>query len=180
MPWAKIVDIPFWQFQHWTLFHDQSAPPACRCARARSTLPPCVIHHRLTLMDLNRCTNVHVASSMYVEIRGPPMCTRAQCTTTPQVVHHRIANLNCISAPNFASLGQSFPKVKLFMHYAPYHKMTCTMELRSSNSISVPNLVSIVQNCLEPEDPSRIKFSGHCARSLHPIRTLLTKTYRLR
>ena len=57
--------------------------------------------------------------------------------------------------------------------------MTYTIELRSLNSISVPNLVSIAQNFLEPEDPSRINFSGPGARSLHTTRTVTTKTYRL-
>ena len=51
--------------------------------------------------------------------------------------------------------------------------------LRSLNSISVPNLVSIDQNFLEPEDPSQINFSGPDARSLHPPGTVTTKTYRL-
>ena len=37
--------------------------------------------------------------------------------------------------------------------------MQCTIELRTLNSISVPKLVSLVQNFLEPEDPSRKKFS---------------------
>ena len=54
------------------------------------------------------------------------------------------------------------------VHYAPHHEMACTIELRSLNSISVPNLVSIAQNFLEPEDPSRIKFSGPGARSCTP------------
>ena len=45
LPWAKIVDIPFWQFQHWTLFADKGAFPVRTCAPARCTPPPCVIHH---------------------------------------------------------------------------------------------------------------------------------------
>ena len=53
------------------------------------------------------------------------------------------------------------------VHYAPHHEMACTIELRSLNSISVPNLVSISQSFLEPEDPSRIKISGHGARSMY-------------
>ena len=57
--------------------------------------------------------------------------------------------------------------------------MTHTIELRSLNSINVPNLVSIAKNFLEPEDPSRINFSGVVARSLHPTRTATTKTYML-
>ena len=98
-------------------------------------------------------------------------------------------SLNCISMPSFASLDQSFPKVKvpthihcaraLHVHYVPYHEMTCTIELRSLNSISVPNLVSIGQNFLEPEDPSQINFSGPGARSLHLKGTVTTKAYML-
>ena len=65
------------------------------------------------------------------------------------------------------------------MHHAPCHEMTHTIELRSLNSINVPNLVSIAKNFLEPEDPSRINFSGVVARSLHPTRTATTKTYML-
>ena len=53
------------------------------------------------------------------------------------------------------------------VHYAPHHEMACTIELRSLNSISVPNLVSISQSFLQPEDHSRIKISGHGARSLY-------------
>ena len=65
----------------------------------------------------------------------------------------------------------------LHVHYAPYHEMACTIEIHSSNSISVPNLVSIAQNFLEPEDPSRIKFNGASARRLHPAGTVTTKAY---
>ena len=57
--------------------------------------------------------------------------------------------------------------------------MAYTIELRLLNSVSVPNLVSIAQNFLEPEEPSQINLSGHGARSLHPTRTVTTKTYRL-
>ena len=39
------------------------------------------------------------------------------------------------------------------VHYAPHHEMACTIEVRSLNCISVPNLVSISQSFLEPEDP---------------------------
>ena len=53
------------------------------------------------------------------------------------------------------------------VHYATHHEMACTIEVRSLNSISVPNLVSISQSFLEPEDPSRIKISGLGARSLY-------------
>ena len=53
--------------------------------------------------------------------------------------------------------------------------MACTIEIYSLNSISVPNLVSIAQNFREPEDPSRIKFSGAGARRLYPTGTVTTK-----
>ena len=56
--------------------------------------PPYVIDYRITLIELYRCTNFHVASSNNLEISGLVSCTcaaRAQCTTTPQVMHHRIA-----------------------------------------------------------------------------------------
>ena len=61
------------------------------------------------------------------------------------------------------------------VHYAPHHQMACTIELRSLNSISVPNLVSIAQSFLKLEDPSQINLSGPGARSLHPTETLITK-----
>ena len=54
------------------------------------------------------------------------------------------------------------------VHYAPHFEMACTIELRSLNSTDVPNLVPIAQNFPEPEDPSRINFSGPGTRSLHP------------
>ena len=61
------------------------------------------------------------------------------------------------------------------VHYAPHHQMVCTIELRSLNSISVPNLVSIAQSFLKPEDPSQINLSGPGARSLHRTRTVTKK-----
>ena len=53
--------------------------------------------------------------------------------------------------------------------------MACTIELRSLNSISVPNLVSKAQRFLKTEDPSQINLSGPGARSLHRTRTVTTK-----
>ena len=67
----------------------------------------------------------------------------------------------------------------MHVHYATHHQMQCTIELRTLNFISVPNLVSLDQNFLEPEDPSRIKFFRPCACTLHPTRTATGKTYRL-
>ena len=55
--------------------------------------------------------------------------------------------------------------------------MACTIELRLLNFISEPNFVSIVQHFLEPEDPSRIKFSGASACRLHPAGTVTTKAH---
>ena len=65
------------------------------------------------------------------------------------------------------------------VHYAPYHQMACTIELRSLNSISVPNLVSIALSFLKPEDPFQINFSVPGARNLHPTGTVTTKGYML-
>ena len=67
----------------------------------------------------------------------------------------------------------------MYVHYATHHQMQCTIELRTLNFISVPNFVSLAQNFLEPEDPTRIKFSGPGARTLHPTRTATGKAYRL-
>ena len=39
------------------------------------------------------------------------------------------------------------------VHNAPHPEVACITELRSLNSISVPNVVSIAQNFLEPEEP---------------------------
>ena len=61
------------------------------------------------------------------------------------------------------------------VHYVPYHEMACTIELRSPNSISVPNLVAISQNFLNPEDPSQMNFAGPGTRSLHRTGTVTTK-----
>ena len=61
----------------------------------------------------------------------------------------------------------------------PALRITNTIELRSLNSFSVPNLVSIAQSFLKPEDPSRINLSGPGARTLHRTRTVTTKTYGL-
>ena len=44
------------------------------------------------------------------------------------------------------------------MDSAPHHQMECTIELRSLNSISVPNLVSIAESFLKPKDPGQKVF----------------------
>ena len=109
------------------------------------------------LTEINHCPNFHIAArSKFPELRGPTAYTyiaRALCTATTQ--RARAYHVHC----------------------ALCHETTCIIELRSLNSISVPNLVSISKNFLEPEDPSRINFSGLVARSLHPTRTATTKTY---
>ena len=64
-------------------------------------------------MELNRCTNFHVASSKYLEIRGLPTCTcvaHAQCTTTPQVMHHRIALVERYQCTKFRVASSKFPE----------------------------------------------------------------------
>ena len=151
-----------------------------------------VIRHRITLMELCRCTNFHVACSKYLEVRGLPTCTcvaRAQCTTRPQVMYQRIALVKRFQCTKFRSLAQSFPKVKVPMHmhsarsmhvhYVPHHQMTYNIELFSLKSISVPNLVSIAQIFLEPADPCQINSSGPGTRRLHPTETVTTETHRL-
>ena len=65
-------------------------------------------------MELDRCINFHVASSKYLEIRGPLACTcvaRAQCTTTPQVMHHRIALVELHQCTKFRVASSKFPEV---------------------------------------------------------------------
>ena len=49
----------------------------------------------------------------------------------------------------------------------------------SLNSISVPNLVSLAQNFLAPENPTSQKCSAPGACSLHPTGTATTKAHRL-
>ena len=67
----------------------------------------------------------------------------------------------------------------MHVHYATYRQMQCTIELRTLNSINVPNLVSPAQNFLEPEDPSRIIVFRPDACSLHPTKMATRKEYRL-
>ena len=120
---------------------------------------------------------------------------RAQCTTTFQVMHHRRALVELYQCTKFRVTPPTFPEVKMplyicamcmcnvhsaraiHVHCATHHQMQCTIELRTLNSINVPNLVSLAQNFLEPEGPSRMKFFGPGARSLHPTRTAIRKAY---
>ena len=117
---------------------------------------------------------------------------RRTCTIhTPQ--HSKLCTIeehssNCISVlTKFCVTLPKFPEVKMPMfvhcamhvHYATHHQMQRTIELRTLNFINVPKLVSLAQNFLEPENPSRIKFLGPGACSLHPTRTTTRKVYRL-
>ena len=56
------------------------------------------------------------------------------------------------------TLLELYQCTKLHVHYVPNHQMQCTIELHTLNSISVPNLVSLAQNFLEPKDPSNEVF----------------------
>ena len=88
-----------------------------------------VMHHRRPLVELYQCTKFRVAPSKFPEVKMPMQC---MCSVhTARAMH---------------------------VHYATYHQMQCTIELRTLNSINVPNLVSLAQNVLEPENPSRIVF----------------------
>ena len=95
------------------------------CARARCTPPSYVVHHRITLMELYRCTNFHVACSKYLEVRGLPTCTcvaRAQCTTRPQIMYQRITLVKLFQCTKFRVASSKFPKSKGAYAYA---KCTC-------------------------------------------------------
>ena len=103
-------------------------------------------------------------------------CT-CTCTTTPQILHHRIALVELHRCTKFRVARSKFPEDR--GTYAPYHEMACTIKIYSLNSISVPNLVSIAQSFLKPEDPMSKKFSASGACSLHPTGTATTKAHRL-
>ena len=81
----------------------------------------CVIRHRITLMELDRCINFHVASSKFPEMRGSLACTcvaRAQCTTTPKVVHHRIVLVELYQGTKFRVASSKFPESESTCAYA--------------------------------------------------------------
>ena len=164
------------------LFSRQRCLSSCTCACARCTPPSCVVQHQLTLMELNHCPNFHIARSKFPEIRGLSYCARvarAQCTITPVDMHHGIALVELYQCTRFRVASSKVPESEdaYAVHCAPCNEITCTIESRSLNSISVPNLVSIVQSFLKPEDPSQINFSGPGARSLHLTGTVTTKVY---
>ena len=121
MPWAKIVDIPFWQFQHSTLFHDNGAFPVCTYALARCIPTPSNIRYRFLLRELNHCPNFHIAMSKILEIRGRAYCTRvahAQCIITPLVMHQRIAFVEPYQYAKFCVASSKFPESKVAYAYA--------------------------------------------------------------
>ena len=144
-----------------------------------------------------RTTILHPYALCYFPESESLQHARVQCTTTCQVMHHRraIVELSINQCTKFRVTPPKFPEVKkivyclcmcnvhsaraMLMHYATHHQMQHTVELRTLNFISVPNLVSLAQNFLEPEDPSRIKFFGPGACALHPTRTATGKAYRL-
>ena len=77
--------------------------------------------HRITLIELYRCINFHVATLKYLEIRGLPACTcvaRAQCTTTPQVMHQRIALVELYQCTKFRVASSKFPESESACAYA--------------------------------------------------------------
>ena len=85
----------------------------------------CVVHHRITLMELYRCTkNFHVSCSKFLEVRGHPMCNCARALhvhIAPQHPKSFIIEkyaLNCISVPNFVSLASKFPEGESAYAYA--------------------------------------------------------------
>ena len=162
----------------------------CTCAHARCIPPSYVIHHRIALIELYRCTNFHVACSNYLEVRGLPTCTcvaRAQCTTRPQVMHQRITLVKLFQCTKFRVAGSRFFENKGAYAYA--YKCTCIARALCTPSpkgmhhritlIDFHKCTKFGEHFLEPEDPSQINFSGPGARSLHPTRTVTTKTYRL-
>ena len=69
-------------------------------------------------------------------------------------MHQRKALVELYQYAKFCVASSKFPESKgalpmhMHVHYVPYHEMTCTIELRSLNSISVPNLVSIGEHFL--------------------------------
>ena len=100
-----------------------------------------VMHHLRALVELHQCTNFRVAPSKFPEVKKRCLLPMyVQCA----IVHSARA---------------------MHMHYATHHQMQCTIELRTLNFISVPNLVLLAQNFLEPEDGITV----HMLRSTFPI-----------
>ena len=120
--------------QYWTYFHGKGALQVSTGARARCTPPPCVVHHRILLMELNHCPNFHIARSKFPEIRGLAYCTRvarARCTITPLVMHHRIALVELYQCTNFR-----FPSSKFSESEGANANAQCTCIARALCSLS--------------------------------------------
>ena len=138
------------------------------CPRSPCTPPPSNIGYRYILTERNHCPNLHIARSNFPKIRGLAACTciaRALCTATTQVMHHRMALVELYQCTKFHVASSKVPESEgayvcaMFTCIAPHHETTGTIELPSFNSNSVPNLVSIAQSFLKPEDPSQINLS---------------------
>ena len=97
------------------LFSRLRCPSAYACAYAQFTSPPCVVHHRIALLELNHCPNFCIARLKFPEIRGLTYCTRVACA-------------ECTSAPSFSFRAESFPKAKvpMQMHSARAARALCT------------------------------------------------------
>ena len=156
------------------------------CSPVNSTLhrhditrfPPAVRSWRRAKIVDNLCEVYHFAPFCLVhfpEIRGFAACTCiAQCTTF-QVMHYRRALVELYyQCTKFRVAPSKFPESK-----GAYATQSNAIVLRTMNAINVPNLVSLAQNFLELEDPSRIKFFGPGAFNLHRTRTATGKAYRL-
>ena len=73
-----------------------------------------VIRHRITHMELDRCINFHVASSKYLEIRGPHRARALHVHmhyNTPNV-HHRIALVELHRCTKFRVALSKFPEYR--------------------------------------------------------------------
>ena len=85
-------------------------------------------------MELIRCTNFHVASLKYLEIRGLSACTcvpRVQCTTTPLVMRHRTALVGLYQCTKFRVASSKFPESK-----GAYAVAKCTCVARALCTLS--------------------------------------------
>ena len=89
-------------------------------------------------MELNRCTNVHVVCSKYLEVREVPTCTfvaRAQCTTRPQIMYQLIALLKLFQCTKFRVASSKLPKSK-----GAYANAKCTCIARAPCTLSRNNM----------------------------------------
>ena len=127
-------------------------------------------------MELNRCTNFHVASSKYLEIRGLPACTcvaRAQCTTTPLVMRHRTALVELYQCTKFRVASSKFPESK-----GAYACAKCTCIARALCTLS-PNdsyhRIAVIEPYRVDRNGHRTIFAGNrrCALNHQEIFTAL-------